>query len=210
MGNDMVRIAVFVSGGGSNLQSLIDAFRSGLIKGGIIALVFSNKENAYGLERAKAAGIKTLHCSPKNYPGREGFDLAVAEAMNTEMIDLICLAGYMRVLSKDFIDAFKGKIINIHPALLPDFGGEGMYGIHVHEAVLKGGVKETGCTVHFVDYGTDTGPVILQRRVPVMENDTPETLQKRVLIEEHLAYPEAVRLYCEGKIKTEGRKVTIL
>ena len=206
----MLRIAVFVSGGGSNLQSLIDAFGSGSIKGGSIVLVFSNKETAYGLERAKAAGIKTMYLSPKNYPDRESYDLAAAEAMNLEKIDLICLAGYMRVLSKTFIDTFRGKIMNIHPALLPDFGGEGMYGIHVHEAVLKAGVKETGCTVHFVDYGTDTGPVILQRRAPVAEGDTPETLQKRVLAEEHKAYPEALKLYCEGKIKIEGNKVTII
>lgn len=206
----MERVAVFVSGGGSNLQSLIDAFASGYISGGAIELVFSNKETAYGLERAKTAGIKTAVLAPKIYSDRESFDLAAAQIMNRENISLVCLAGYMRVLSKAFIDTFRGKIMNIHPALLPDFGGEGMYGIHVHEAVLKSGVKETGCTVHFVDYGTDTGPVILQRRAPVKEGDTPETLQKRVLVEEHKAYPEAVKLYCEGKISIDGGKVKII
>ncbi len=205
----MVRTAVFVSGGGSNLQSLIDAFSSGHITGGEICLVFSNKQGAYGLERAAKAGIKTVCLLPKDFESREAFDLETANVMNAEGINLICLAGYMRVLSKVFIDTYKGKIMNIHPALLPDFGGEGMYGIHVHEAVLKAGVKETGCTVHFVDYGTDTGPVILQRRAPVQAGDTPEILQKRVLSEEHKAYPEAVKLFCEGRIKTDGGSVTI-
>lgn len=205
----VVRIAVFVSGGGSNLQSLIDACRSGYITGGKICLVFSNQQEAYGLERAAKAGIRTLCLLQKDFQGREAFDVEVAGIMNADNIELICLAGYMRVLSKAFIDTFDGKIMNIHPAILPDFGGKGMYGIYVHEAVLKAGVKETGCTVHFVDYGTDTGPVILQRRTPVLQGDTPDILRERVLAEEHKAYPEAVKLFCEGRIKINGASVTI-
>jgi phosphoribosylglycinamide formyltransferase-1 len=203
------KIAIFVSGSGSNLQAIIDACESGYIKEGRIEIVFSNKENAYGLQRARKHNIPTLFLDPKQFKTKEEYDKIVAKKMNELNIDLICLAGYMRILTSVFIDTFKGKIMNIHPALLPDFGGPGMYGIHVHEAVLKAGVKESGCTVHFVDYGTDTGPIILQKKVPVLDGDTPELLQKRVLEQEHLAYKEAIKLFTEDKLEIVNNKVII-
>jgi phosphoribosylglycinamide formyltransferase 1 len=205
----MIKIAVFVSGGGSNLQAIIDAIKSGFINEGYIEIVFSNKKEAFGLERAIKQGIKTLSMDPAQYASREEFDEYLAGKMNSFDIDLICLAGYMRILTKTFLDKFKGKVMNIHPALLPSFGGEGMYGHHVHEAVLNHGCKVSGCTVHFVDSGTDTGPIIVQKTVAVEEGDTPETLQKRVLEFEHKAYPEAVKFFTEGKLKIDGRKVII-
>ncbi|MBP7792699.1 MAG: phosphoribosylglycinamide formyltransferase [Candidatus Goldbacteria bacterium] len=205
----MKKIAVFVSGSGTNLQAIIDACESGYISQGKIEIVFSNKKDAYGLQRAKKHNIKTMYLDPENFNTREEYDRVVAGKMNDIGIDLICLAGYMRILTKIFLDTFKGKIMNIHPALLPAFGGKGMYGIHVHEAVLKAGVKESGCTVHFVDYGTDTGPVIFQRKVPVLKGDTPQTLQKRVLEQEHLAYKEAIKLFTEDKLQIIGNKVKI-
>jgi len=203
------KIAVFVSGSGSNLQAIIDACESGYISKGKIEIVFSNKEDAYGLQRAKKHNIKTLFLSPDDFKTREEYDKVVATKMNELNIDLICLAGYMRILTPVFLDTFKGKIMNIHPALLPEFGGKGMYGIYVHKAVLKAGKKESGCTVHFVDYGTDTGPVILQRKVPVLDGDTPEILQKRVLEQEHLAYKEAIKLFTEDKLEIIQKKVKI-
>jgi len=206
----MKRIAVFVSGGGTNLQAIIDAIKSGYIKEGYIEIVVSNKKDAYGLERAVKSGIKAMFFDPKEYPEREVYDEYLAGKMNSLNIDLICLAGYMRILTGVFIDKFKGKIMNIHPALLPSFGGPGMYGLKVHEAVLNYGVKVTGCTVHFVDKNVDSGPIIIQKCVEVDENDTPETLQKRVLQLEHKAYPEAVKLFTEDKLIIEGRKVKIL
>lgn len=205
----MKKIAVFVSGSGSNLQAIIDACESGYISKGKIEIVFSNKEDAYGLQRAKKHNIKTLFLSPDDFKTREEYDKVVATKMNELNIDLICLAGYMRILTPVFLDTFKGKIMNIHPALLPEFGGKGMYGIYVHEAVLKAGKKESGCTVHFVDYGTDTGPVILQRKVPVLDGDTPEILQKRVLEQEHLAYKEAIKLFTEDKLEIIQKKIKI-
>jgi phosphoribosylglycinamide formyltransferase-1 len=206
----MKKIAVFVSGGGTNLQAIIDAIKSGYIKEGYIEIVVSNKKDAYGLERAVKSGIKAMFFDPKEYPEREVYDEYLAGKMNSLNIDLICLAGYMRILTGVFIDKFKGKIMNIHPALLPSFGGPGMYGLKVHEAVLNYGVKVTGCTVHFVDKNVDSGPIIIQKCVEVDENDTPETLQKRVLQLEHKAYPEAVKLFTEDKLIIEGRKVKIL
>ena len=203
------KIAVFVSGGGSNLQSLIDSVDSGHIKGAVIEVVFSDRESAYGLERARRHSIAALHLSPAGFFDREAFDRKIADEMNLLGVSLVCLAGYMRILTKAFIDTFKGVIMNIHPALLPKYGGAGMYGRHVHEAVIAAGESESGCTVHFVDYGTDTGPVILQKSVPVEEGDTPESLAKKVLALEHEAYPEAVKLWAEERIKTEGSKVII-
>jgi phosphoribosylglycinamide formyltransferase-1 len=205
----MKRIAVFVSGGGTNLQSLMDAFESKEIKGGKIEVVFSNKKDAYGLERAEKHSIATLHMSPKDFATPEDYDRALARGMNELNIDLVCLAGYMKILTKAFLDTFNGHIMNVHPALLPAFGGPGMYGIHVHEAVIDHGVRISGCTVHFVDYGTDTGPIIIQKAVPVEQEDTPEMLQKRILPFEHTAYKEAVKLYCSGKLEIKGRRVFI-
>lgn len=206
----MTKIAVFISGGGSNLQALMDAIKDGYINEGYIEIVFSNKKDAYGLERAIKSGIKTMFLDPKEFSSREEYDEYLSGKMNSMNIDLICLAGYMRILTEKFLDKFRGKIMNIHPALLPSFGGPGMYGLNVHKAVLESGVKITGCTVHFVDKGVDTGPIIIQKCVAVDDDDTPETLQKKVLKYEHQAYPEAVKLFTEGKLKIEGRKVRIL
>lgn len=205
----MKKIAVFVSGSGSNLQAIIDACETGYISNARIEIVFSNKEDAYGLQRARNHNIQTLFLNPKDFKTKEEYDKVVADKMNELNIDLICLAGYLRILTPVFLNIFEGKIMNIHPALLPEFGGPGMYGIHVHEAVLKENKKESGCTVHFVDYGTDTGPVILQKKVPVLEGDTPETLQKRILEQEHLAYKEAIKLFIEDKLEIVNNIVKI-
>lgn len=206
----MKRIAVFASGGGTNLQALIDAVESEEIKNGRIIVVFSNRADAFALERANKHKIQTLYMDPKDFKTREEYDKALAEKMNGMMIDLVCLAGYMRILTKVFLDGFKGKIMNIHPALLPSFGGEGMHGMHVHEAVIAHGAKLSGCTVHFVDYGTDTGPIIVQECVAVDDDDTPESLQLKILPYEYAAYKQAVALFCEDKLVIEGRKVKIL
>ena len=205
----MKRIAVFVSGGGTNLQALIDAFESKEIKDGKIEVVFSNKKEAYGLQRALKHGLGTLHMNPKDFVTPEDYDQALARGMNELNIDLVCLAGYMKILTKSFLNDFNGHIMNVHPALLPAFGGPGMYGLHVHEAVIDHGAKVSGCTVHFVDYGTDTGPIIIQKAVPVEQDDTAEVLQKRILPFEHQAYKEAVKLYCADKLEIMGRRVMI-
>jgi len=206
----MKRIAVFASGGGTNLQALIDAVDKGEIKNGKIEIVFSNKADAFALERAKKQGIPSLYLNPKDFKDRQAYDKELADKMNSMKIDLVCLAGYMKILTGGFINNFNGKIMNIHPALLPAFGGEGMYGLHVHEAVLAHGDKITGCTVHFVDCGTDTGPVILQKKMDVGNAKTPEELQKKVLVYEHAAYKEAVELFCADKLVLEGNEVKVL
>jgi phosphoribosylglycinamide formyltransferase 1 len=205
----MKRIAVFVSGGGTNLQALIDGIEKDVIKGGKIVVVFSNKKDAFGLERAKKHNIPTLYMKQADYINSEEYDKVLADKMNALSIDVICLAGYMRILTKVFLDNFHGVIMNVHPALLPAFGGPGMYGMHVHEAVLAQGAKVSGCTVHFVDYGTDTGPIILQKTVPVDVNDTPESLQKKILKFEHELYAEALGLYCLDKLKIKDGQVII-
>ena len=205
-----VKIAVLVSGGGTNLQAIIDAIKNKKIKNAKLTLVLSNNARAYALVRAKRAGIETLVLSEKNCKNRLGYAKALVEELKKRKIDLICLAGFMVVLSPYFIKHFKNKILNIHPALLPAFGGRGMYGHHVHEAVLKSGVKFSGCTVHFVDEGCDTGPIILQKVVPVLDDDTPESLAKRILKFEHKIYPEAIKLVARGDLKIEGKRVRIM
>lgn len=187
----------------------MDAQETGLFKGKI-SLIFSNVADAKALERAEKHRIESVVIVSKDYAGsREEYDQEVLELCRAKKIDLICLAGYMRILTPVLIKAYEYKIINIHPALLPKFGGEGMYGHHVHEAVLKAKEKESGATVHFVTEGVDAGPIILQGHVKVFPNDTPESLAEKVLKVEHLIYPEAVRLFCEGKIKVTGGKVLI-
>ncbi len=205
----MKKIAVFVSGGGSNLQSIIDSVKTGYIPNAGVEIVISNKSDAYGLKRAKDAGIEAVFVNPKDFDSRESYDAKLASMTRDKGIDLVCLAGYMKILTPVFIDNFGGPIMNIHPSLLPAFGGPGMHGIHVHEAVIKYGVKVSGCTVHFVDKGVDTGPVIIQKTAPVYHTDTPETLQKRVLELEHIAYTEAVKLFCEDRLEIKGRTVHI-
>ena len=203
-----IKIGVLVSGKGTNLQALIDATRTGNINGEI-AIVISNKEEAFALERAKKYKIETLFLAPKKYKDKEEYSKAITEELKKRNIDLVCLAGFMYILSSNFVECFKNKAINIHPALLPSFAGKGLYGHYVHEAVINSGVKFSGCTVHFVDEGCDTGPIILQRVIPVLDNDTADSLAERVLEEEHKAYPEAVRLLCEQKLEIQGRRVII-
>ncbi|MCD8496663.1 MAG: phosphoribosylglycinamide formyltransferase [Alphaproteobacteria bacterium] len=197
--SDKLDLAVFISGSGSNLQALIDACRDPDFPARI-AVVFSNKEDAYGLTRAKSAGISTETLSHKGFSSREEYDAAAVSIIKRYDPDLICLAGFMRILTPVFITPFAGRIINTHPSLLPRHGGEGMFGHHVHEAVLAAGDSESGPSIHFVTAEVDRGPVILQRRVPVLPDDTPDTLAARVLAEEHKAYPDAVRMIAEGKV----------
>lgn len=204
-----VKIGVLISGGGTNLQSLIDHIKSGYIDGEI-AVVISNKRDAFGLKRAERENIEGLWVDRLAYDSDEEYNRKIIEELKARDVDLVVLAGYLKVLSKEFIRKYKNRIMNIHPSLIPSFCGSGYYGERVHKEVLKYGVKYTGVTVHFVDEGTDTGPIILQRVVEVKDDDTVESLKERVLKVEHEALPEAVRLYCEGKIKLDGRKVIIL
>ena len=201
----MFKIAVLISGNGSNLQSIIDNIHSGL--NCEIEAVISDKVGVYGLKRAQAANIQTYTLDRKLY-GNEISDriLKIVEGK----VDLIVLAGFLSVLRGDLLRIFKDKIINIHPSLIPSFCGNKMYGLKVHQKAIEYGVKLTGCTVHFVDEGTDTGPIILQRVVPVLYNDTAEELQTRVLAKEHEALSEALSLIIEGKIKVIGRKVEVI
>ncbi|MFH1715452.1 MAG: phosphoribosylglycinamide formyltransferase [Elusimicrobiota bacterium] len=188
----MKNIAVLASGGGSNLQALIDAVNDGYISDARISCVISNNKKAYALERARINKIKALFLDPKNKTGKE-YTQDVIDALKEFEIDLVCLAGFMIILSPEIVKEFDKRILNIHPALLPKYGGKGMYGHHVHEAVISAGEKESGATVHFVDDGCDTGTIIIQEKLDVLENDTPETLAKRVLEIEHKIYPEAVK-----------------
>lgn len=190
---DKARIAVMVSGGGTNLQAIIDAQNSGLIEKGEIVLVISNREDAYAIERAKSAGIENYIVTKKEYGGREGFEAKVKELIDARDIDLIVLAGFLTILSMDFVNYYDHKIINIHPALIPAFCGPGMYGIHPHEAALERGVKVTGATVHYVNEVADGGEIIAQKAVSVMDDDTPESLQLRVMQQaEWLILPVAI------------------
>lgn len=206
----MLDLLVMVSGGGTNLQAIIDAIRDGKITNAHIKAVFSNNKNAYALERAAAAGIETRAVSPKDFATRAEFNKAMLDYALSLNVDLVVLAGCMVVIPPEFVDAFPNKIINIHPALIPAFCGTGYYGLKVHEEALKRGVKVTGATVHFVDKGTDTGPIILQKAVEIKEGDTPEVLQKRVMEQaEWIIMPEAINLIANGKVKVENNKVLL-
>lgn len=202
----MIRVAVLVSGGGTNLQALIDAQAAGKFPEAQIALVVSNRKKAYALERAKNAGIPTAYLPTVRFSSNEEYGKALLDLMLREKIDLIVLAGFLVVLSHSFVEAFPNRIINIHPSLIPSFCGDGFYGLKVHEEALNRGVKVTGATVHFVDSGTDTGPIILQKAVSIEPDDTPESLQLRVMQQaEWKLLPEAVRLFSEGKLNVEGK-----
>ncbi|MFZ5966872.1 MAG: phosphoribosylglycinamide formyltransferase [Bacillota bacterium] len=203
-----IRIAVFVSGGGTNLQSLIDSIEAGWIPGSI-ELVLSSKENVYALERAKKHGIEGVYIGKKNYPNIEERNHKILDLLKEREIDCIVLAGYMSIIGREIVGAYQNRIINIHPSLIPSFCGHGYYGESVHQAVLEYGAKITGATVHFVDEGMDTGPVILQKSVEVQDDDTVETLAKRVLAVEHELLPRAVKLFAENRLKIEGRRVRI-
>ena len=202
----LLKIAVLVSGNGSNLESILDNIKSGYLNCSI-ELVISDKAGAHGLQRAEAKGIKT-HIFDKKLFGENVSDEILKVVKGR--VDLIVLAGFLSVLSSEFVKIFKNRIINIHPSLIPSFCGNGMYGIKVHEMVIQYGVKFSGCTVHFVDEGTDTGPIILQKIVPVHYDDNPEKLQARVLEKEHEALNEALKLIIDEKVIVHGRKVEIL
>lgn len=203
-----LKIGVLVSGSGTNLQSLIDGIKSGEINGEN-AVVISDKEDAYGLERARMNGIDAVFVDAKRYENRTAFNDEIVSALKKRGVDLVVLAGYLKILSPEFISEYRNKIINIHPSLIPSFCGKGYYGLRVHEAVIEYGAKITGATVHFVDEEADAGPIILQEAVEVYWDDTPEVLQQRVLKIEHRLLPAAVKYYCDGRIEIEGRKVKI-
>ncbi|RKI42326.1 phosphoribosylglycinamide formyltransferase [bacterium D16-51] len=197
----MQNIAVCVSGGGTNLQAIIDAVEDGTIQDTRIALVVSNKEDAYALERAKKAGIEAKYVSPKGFGDLDGFGRAMAEIFSEYKIDLVVLAGYLVIIPKSLVTAYAGRIINIHPSLIPAHCGKGYYGLKVHESVLAAGNKVTGATVHFVDEEADHGPILLQKAVEVKEGDTPEILQKRVMEEaEWKILPQAIHLIGQGRV----------
>ncbi|WFA08813.1 phosphoribosylglycinamide formyltransferase [Tissierella sp. Yu-01] len=202
------KIGVLISGDGTNLQSIIDGINGGNINGSI-ELIISNKRDAYGLKRGKRAGIESLFVNPLDYDNAELFNRKLIDEFQKRDIDLIVLAGYLKILSKEFINAYSGRIINIHPSLIPSFCGKSYYGKRVHEAVIEYGCKITGATVHFVDDNTDTGPIILQQVVKVEEDDTVDSLQKKVLEVEHDILVEAVKLYCGNRLNIDGRLVKI-
>ena len=204
----MKNIVVLISGGGTNLQALLDAVAEGRLLARISGVISSTK-HAYGLVRAEHAGIPTRVISKRAYPDPVERDAAMLTALRALEADYIVLAGYMSILSPEIIGLYKNRIVNIHPSLIPSFCGKGYYGLHVHEKVLEYGAKVTGATVHFVDEGTDTGPIILQKAVSVLDDDTPEILQQRVLRVEHELLPLAVAHLVEGRIRVEGRTVTM-
>ena len=206
----MLKIAVCVSGGGTNLQAIIDGIQNGTITNTQIVLVFSNNKNAYALERAAKAGIPVATASPKDYATRQEFNEAFLGAIRNAQPDLIVLAGCLVVIPEEMVKAYPDRIINIHPSLIPSFCGKGYYGLKVHEKVLERGVRVTGATVHFVDEGTDTGPIILQQPVMIRQDDTPEVLQRRVMEQaEWKIMPRAIDLIANGKVHVEGRRVII-
>ena len=206
-----MKIAVCVSGGGTNLQAIIDAIAAGTIHNTEISVVISNNKNAYALERAANAGIEGICISPKDYASREEFNKAFLEKLNSYNVDLVVLAGFLVVIPEEMIHQYRNRIINIHPSLIPSFCGTGYYGLKVHEGVLSRGVKVTGATCHFVDEGTDTGPIILQKAVEVMEDDTPEVLQRRVMEQaEWIIMPHAIDLIARGCVRVVDGKVHIV
>ena len=190
----MKRVAVLVSGGGSNMQSIIDSTKTGILKGlAKVVLVISNNPNAYALERAKKENIKTLCVERKNYADEFSFNAEILKNIEESKADIICLAGYMRIVGANIIEKYPNKILNIHPALLPKYGGKGMYGHHVHEAVVKAKEKKSGATVHIADENYDTGRIVVQQEVDVYDDDTPQDVAKRVLEVEHKIYPLAIK-----------------
>ena len=206
----MIKLAVCVSGGGTNLQAIIDAIDNGTITNAKIEVVIANNANAYALERAKNHGIEGICISPKDYENREAFNTAFLDKLNSYQVDLVVLAGFLVVIPPQMIAEYRNRIINIHPSLIPSFCGTGYYGIKVHEGVLARGVKVTGATCHFVDEGTDTGPIILQKAVEVKPGDTPEVLQRRVMEQaEWIIMPKAIDLIANGKVQVVDGKAVI-
>ncbi|MDF2949605.1 MAG: phosphoribosylglycinamide formyltransferase [Sedimentibacter sp.] len=203
-----LKIGVLISGSGTNLQSIIDSIERGYINAEI-SVVISNKENAFGLERAMNHNINAVYINQRQYESFGKFNDAIYDVLKNNQVDIVVLAGYLKILSHKLIENYKNRIINIHPSLIPSFCGKGYYGIKVHEAAIDYGVKLSGATVHFVDEGADTGPIILQETAKVDYNDTAESLQKKVLKIEHELLPLAVKLLCENRLEVVGRKVKI-
>lgn len=204
MNSTTIKIGVLASGSGTNLQAIIDSIENGTLPVEI-ACVLSNNSAAIALERAKRHGIPSLHIDHRIFTSREAYDAALVKTLHEYGVDLVVLAGFMRIITPVLLDAFPSAVMNIHPALLPAFPG-----LHAQQQALDYGVKVTGCTVHFVDAGTDTGPIILQAAIPVLAGDTEASLSARILVEEHRSYPEAIRLFAERRLKVEGRKVIVL
>ena len=210
MSNTVKRIAVLVSGGGTNLQALIDAEKRGELGCGKISLVIASKPGVYALERAAQNGIESMVLARKEYDSIAAYSKALADALEASNTDLVVLAGFLTIIDEQVYERFPNKILNVHPALIPSFCGKGYYGLHVHEAALAKGVKVSGATVHIVTPECDAGPIVLQKAVAVKQDDTPETLQKRIMEEaEWKILPEAVKLFCEDKITVENDKVYI-
>ena len=206
-----LRVGALASGGGTNLQAIIDNCASGTLDAEVVVVISDVECGA--LERARKAGIPAEHIDRRDkqsHPTREAFDRAVLDCLRSHGVALVCLAGYLRIMTPELVDAFAGRMMNIHPALLPSFGGRDMWGHHVHQAVLDYGCKVSGVTVHFVTLGTDEGPIILQRPVPVEEDDTPDSLAARILPHEHALFSEAIQLFAQGRLRLEGRRVRIL
>lgn len=207
----MSRIAILVSGPsrGSNMEAIIEACRDGRIPDSAVVAVIGARDDAPALHKAHALSVSTAVVNPREFPDPDMYGDALLWVLQKAQPDLICLAGYMRLLPAQVVQAYPMRIMNIHPALLPLFGGKGMYGLRVHQAAIDSGMKITGCTVHFVDEGYDTGPIILQRCAPILDDDSPETLASRVLPVEHETYIEAIRLFVQGRLRVEGRRVRV-
>jgi phosphoribosylglycinamide formyltransferase-1 len=205
----MLRLAVLASGGGTNLQAIIDAAEGGEIDARVV-VVISNNSTAGALQRARRHHIEALHLSARQFANGRQFDRHLLEVLEQRRVDMVILAGYMKLLSPTVVRAYRHRILNIHPALLPSFGGSGMYGIRVHQAVIASGTRYSGVTVHLVDEQYDHGPIVAQRVVPVGDDDTPETLARKVLVQEHQLYKEVIQLFAEGRVQVEGRRVRVL
>lgn len=207
----MLKLGVLVSGGGTNLQAIIDKIENGYLENCRIAAVISSRPGAYALERAARHDIPSVCISKKSYSRPEEYDKAMIEYFEQYQVDLVIMAGYLSMIGQDFINKYEGRIINVHPSLIPSFCGKGYYGLIPHQKALEYGVKVTGATVHFVELEYDSGPIILQRAVEILDDDTPETLQKRVMEQaEWELLPEAIKLYSQGRLVTDSRKVRII
>jgi len=206
----MTHVGVLASGNGTNLQAILDASQAPKSIGARVAVVISNEPQAFALERARKMGVDAVVVNHRDFDTRERFEEKLIEELYSREVDLVCLAGFMRILTPFFVRHYQGRMMNIHPALLPLFGGKGFYGDKVHRAALESGMKFSGCTVHFVTEETDGGPIILQAVVPILDDDTAETLAGRIHKKEHEIYPEAVKLFAEGRLEVTGKRVRIL
>jgi len=206
----MIKVGVLASGNGTNLQAILDATQAPKSIGARVAVVISNEPQAFALERARKMGVDAVVVNHRDFDTRERFEEKLIEELDSREVDLVCLAGFMRILTPFFVRHYQGRMMNIHPALLPLFGGKGFYGDKVHRAALESGMKFSGCTVHFVTEETDGGPIILQAVVPILDDDTAETLAGRIHKKEHEIYPEAVKLFAEGRLEVTGKRVRIL